>query len=341
MTRKSTRTVLTIAVCAALAAVVGASSEAMLRARTARELPAPGRLVDIGGRRIQLDCRGTGIPTVVLESGLDALGALSWSAVQDSIATTTRVCAYTRAGLLWSDAAVAPFSTVGAASDLHVALQNADEHAPFVLVGHSIGGLYSVKYAELYGPDVAGVVLVDSSHPDQVERLGNATGVSMEAPTGTVSLGARIAWTGILRFADLDGAPPSAPPAVHQTVAAYMPTSLPALASEAEALPTTFASMRQGPRLGSRPLIVLTAMAEMSPTELQAMSMTPEQGRRKLAAWITLQNELATWSTESRHELVRDSAHYIQFDRPEVVVRAVRDVVDSARARERFHAGKG
>lgn len=331
MVRKSARIVLAITACAALAAVAGAGSEAMVRARVARELPAPGQLVDIGGRRIQLDCRGTGTPTVVLESGLDALGSLSWSAVQDSIATTTRVCAYARAGILWSDSAAAPFNTIGAASDLHAALKRAGEEAPFVLVGHSIGGLYIVKYTELYGADIAGLVLVDSSHPDQVERLERATGASMTLATGVMSLGARIAWTGILRFANLDGAPPSAPRAVHQAVAAYMPISLPALVSEAKALPATFATL-QRPRLGARPLIVLTAMAEMSAEELQAMSMTSEQGRQKLAAWITLQDEITGWSTNSRHELVRDSSHYIQFDRPDVVVRAVREVVDSIRS---------
>jgi pimeloyl-ACP methyl ester carboxylesterase len=331
MARKSARIILAITACAALAAVVGAGSEAMVRARVAREFPAPGQLVDIGGRRIQLDCRGTGTPTAVLESGLDALGSLSWSAVQDSIATTTRVCAYTRAGILWSDAPPASFSIVGAANDLHAALQGAGEEAPFVLVGHSIGGLYSVKYTELYGADIAGLVLVDSSHPDQVERLERATGASMTLATGVMSLCARIAWTGILRFANLDGAPPIATPAVHQAVAAYMPISLLALVSEAKALRATFATTRQGPRLGSRPLIVLTAMAPMSPEELQAMSMTPEQGRQKLAAWITLQDEIAGWSSDSRHELVHNSSHYIQFDRPDVVTRAVREVVDVIR----------
>ena len=332
MARKSVRIVSAIVACGVLAVAAGAGTEAMLRWRTAREYSPPGQLVDIGGRRIQLDCRGTGAPTVVLEAGLDALGSLSWSAVQDSIAATARVCAYTRAGLLWSDAAAAPFSTVGAANDLHVALKRAGEEAPFVLVGHSIGGLYGVKYTELYGAEVAGLVLVDSSHPDQVARLESATGVSMMPAAGVVSLGARIAWTGVLRFADLDGAPPVAPPAVHRAVAAYMPVSLPALASETGALAATFASTREGPRFGSRPLVVLTATAEMSAEELRAMSMTPEQGRRKLAAWIALQDEIAGWSTDSRHELVRDSSHYIQFDRPDVVTRAVREVVDSIRS---------
>ncbi|MEO8468007.1 MAG: hypothetical protein ABI640_22035 [Gammaproteobacteria bacterium] len=107
--------------------------------------------------------------------------------------------------------------------------------------------------------------------------------------------------------------------------------SLAALVSEAKALAATFAAMRHGLSLGNRPLVLLTAAEQMSADELAAMSMTPEQGRQKLAAWVALQDDEARWSTNSRHQLVPDASHYIQFDRPDVVARAVRDVVDSIR----------
>src|SRR6478672_9714444 len=92
------RSVIAAACLLAVVVASGASVEAVLRHRAARDYPAPGRLVDVGGRRLQIDCRGSGSPTVVLESGLDHLGSLSWVAVHDSIARTTRVCAYSRAG---------------------------------------------------------------------------------------------------------------------------------------------------------------------------------------------------------------------------------------------------
>src|SRR6478752_3670469 len=109
MKRWAKRIAISIGALVVLATLFGTVAEAVMRARAARRYPAPGRLVDIGGRRIQLDCRGTGSPTVVLESGLDNLGSLSWAAVHDSIARTSRVCAYSRAGMLWSDPAPAPF----------------------------------------------------------------------------------------------------------------------------------------------------------------------------------------------------------------------------------------
>src|SRR3954470_24004078 len=106
-------------------ALIGAGYEAIGRRRAANDFPVPGKLVDIGGRRIQIDCRGSGSPTVVLESGLDMLGSLSWAAVHDSVAKTTRVCAYSRAGIMWSDPSSLPFNSGNVARDLHAALRSA------------------------------------------------------------------------------------------------------------------------------------------------------------------------------------------------------------------------
>ena len=128
-------------------------------------------MIDIGGRSIHLDCRGTGSPTVVFESGLDNYGSMSWAKVQDSVATTTRACAYDRAGVMWSDPSDARQNSDAIASDLHGALTAAGESAPFVLVGHSLGGPYVMAYTKKYGKQVAGLVFVDASHPDQVQRL--------------------------------------------------------------------------------------------------------------------------------------------------------------------------
>src|SRR6185295_13804536 len=149
---------------------IGLVSEALIRQRVTAKFPAPGRLVDIGGRRIQIDCRGSGSPTVVLESGLDMLGSLSWATVHDSIAKTTRVCAYSRAGIMWSDPSSAPFNSQNVARDLHAALSSAGERAPFIMAGHSLGGPYVMTFTRLYPSEVAGIVLVDASHPDQVAR---------------------------------------------------------------------------------------------------------------------------------------------------------------------------
>src|ERR1700742_971314 len=133
--------------------LAGVVYEQIMRSRAKSEFPVQGRLLDIGGRRMQIDCRGTGTPTVVFEAGLDTIGSLSWSAVQDAIASTTRACAYSRAGVMWSDPRTQKFDADGEARDLHALLAAAGEHAPYVLVGHSLGGPYIMNFTRLFPQD--------------------------------------------------------------------------------------------------------------------------------------------------------------------------------------------
>lgn len=314
-----------------LAIVFGAVTEAVMRSRVARRYPAPGQLVDIGGRHIQLDCRGSGSPTVVLESGLDNLGSLSWALVHDSIATTTRTCAYSRAGIMWSDADGSAFDSKRVGQDLHAALEKAGERAPFVVVGHSLGGPYALLFTGQYPSEVAGLVFVDASHPDQLDRLKKATGKSMEAPTGMLSAVAALSWTGIVRLVP-DGGPSKLPPAAIAAAGAYTSTSLGPTLRELKALSATFNASGQYRQLGDRPLVVLTAMAPMPAEALKTVGFTREQGERMQAAWKGLHDDEASWSTHSRHELVPDATHYIHVDRPDVVIRAVREVVGEVRS---------
>jgi len=330
MKRWAKRIAIGIGTLVVLATLVGAVSEAVLRGRADRAYPPAGRLVEIGGRRIQLDCRGAGSPTVVLESGLDNLGSLSWALVHDSIATTSRTCAYSRAGIMWSDAAAGAFDSKTVAEDLHAALTTAGERGPFVVVGHSLGGPYALIFTGLYPAEVAGLVFVDASHPDQLERLRKATGNSMEAPTGMLSAVAALSWTGIMRLIP-DGGSARVPPAAVRAQHAYLSTSLGPALKELKALPVTLEVAGQHRQLANRPLVVLTAMAPTPEAVLKTAGLTREQGDRMRVAWKALHDDEATWSTQSRHELVPDATHYIQLDRPDVVIRAVREVIGAVR----------
>jgi pimeloyl-ACP methyl ester carboxylesterase len=334
MKRWAKRIALALGCLAGIAVATGASYEAVQRGRAARAHPARGRLVDIGGRRLQLDCRGAGAPTVVLEAGLDYLGSLSWAAVHDSLARTTRVCAYSRAGILWSDPAPGPFAAARVPRDLHAALAAAGERAPWVLVGHSLGGPYVRLFTRAYPAEVVGVVLVDASHPAQFARYAEATGRSMKPPAGLAAVGSALAWTGIVRLVSGGDTPAGWPAEAAAVSAAYLPTSLDALHAETAAVDATLAAEARAHTLGDRPLVVLTGAAEMSAERLAREGVTRAEGARMQAAWKTLQDDEATWSSQSRHEMVRDASHYIQFDRPDVVIRAVREVVARARGGE-------
>ena len=149
--------------------------ESFYEAEAVRTHPAPGKLVDIGsGRRIQIECQGEGGPTVVFQAGGDTLGSLGWKPVMEQVSAKTRACAYSRAGILWSDPARGPFEPEEVARDLHAALEAAGEKPPYLLVGHSRGGLYNMIFAGLYRSEIAGMVFADSSHPDQEVRFKEA-----------------------------------------------------------------------------------------------------------------------------------------------------------------------
>src|SRR5215467_6205803 len=186
---------------ATLSLVVGPIWEQLERQRAIRDFPAPGHVIDIGGRHIQMDCRGVGTPTVVFESGLGFLGSLSWTKVQDEVAKFTRACAYSRAGIIWSDDKDGAHDGEGVARDLHAALAAAGESGPFVMTGHSIGGPYITTYTKLYGDEVSGLVYVDASHPDQFERFEAALGKPLVVPMlmKVAKIAQGLSWTGIVR----------------------------------------------------------------------------------------------------------------------------------------------
>jgi pimeloyl-ACP methyl ester carboxylesterase len=321
-----------VGLCTALAIAVGpgAAFEFWARQRVVHDFPARGQMVDIGGRRIHIDCRGTGTPTVVFESGLDTNGSLSWSAIHDSVAQFTRACAYDRAGIMWSDPTSAPRDANAVASDLHQTLEAAEVRGPYVMVGHSMGGPYIMTFTRLFGANVVGLVFVDASHQDQTKRMQEVGVNDREVPLNT-RLKATLAWTGVPRLLLRNQDDPNDPRLIRKIGVHFQPTSLGPLLRENAAVDDTLREAGAFRSLGDRPLAVLTALAPLSQATLDALHITQEQGRRVSAIWLDLQNDEATWSRQSTHEVFTDSTHYIQFDRPDAVISAIHDVVNRTR----------
>lgn len=315
----------------AVLTVVGSIYERMARRRATADFPAPGRLVDIGGRRLHLDCRGTGTPIVVLEAGLDMQGSYSWLPVHDSIAATTRTCASSRAGVMWSDDSPGPHNAVTVATDLEAALTAAGEAAPYVMVGHSLGGPYIMTFTKRYPDKVAGLVFVDASHPDQVARLAAALGRDLEPPLGPMKALAKIVWTGLPRLLIPTDTSSIIPAAARGALAAYMPTSLGPMLAEAEGMDSTMAEAGTFRTLGDRPLVVLTAMAPMDSSTRATLDISADAAEKFTNTWKDLHLDERSWSSRSEHILLPDATHYIQRDRPDVVIAAVRRVVDQLR----------
>jgi pimeloyl-ACP methyl ester carboxylesterase len=158
-------------------AVIGVIYQAFATEIYRRIYPPPGELVDVGGHSLHINCVGEGSPTVILESGSGAT-SVDWANIQPEVADTTRVCAYDRAGTGWSEPGSGPGDPQQIAGELHTLLSNAGIDGPYVLVGHSFGGLYVLMYADLYPNEVEGMVLVDSSHPEQSARTAEAHAAS-------------------------------------------------------------------------------------------------------------------------------------------------------------------
>ncbi len=134
--------------------------------------PPIGRLVDIGGRRLHINCTGSGAPTVVVENGSSGF-SMEWALVQSKVAAFTRICTYDRAGFAWSDRGPEENTVEETMDDLHLLLRSASVPGPYVLAGQSIGGMYVRAYQRRYPMDVVGLVLVDATPEEDLEYLWN------------------------------------------------------------------------------------------------------------------------------------------------------------------------
>lgn len=302
-----------------LLAIAGAAYQQISTVRDRDAFPMPGQLVDVGGYKMHIHCSGSGGPTVILDSGLGD-SFIVWRKLQPQIAQFTRVCSYDRAGIGYSDASPRARSSKVFAEELQSLLHNAGIAPPYVLAGHSMGG-YDVRiYTNLYRSEVAGMVLVDSSHPEQRKRL----------PAALNDLDA--GWVREEEFFEFT-----------------MPFGLPRLFGfcgndrEARAADCNFHSLREsvaelksisesaaqttetGP-LGNMPLVVLSQDPNTPQYDLPEDLVGPTN-----EAWQKMQAELALLSTCGKQVIAKNSGHYIQLDRPDLVLDAVREVVNEVK----------
>jgi pimeloyl-ACP methyl ester carboxylesterase len=325
---------------ALLALLAGFTYEQIGRMRDASRLPPRvGRAIDIGGRALNLYCSGEGSPAVILESGGNAPG-LSWALVQPKIAEFTRTCWYDRAGVGWSDPPASPRTGASVASDLHEVLRRAGEAPPYVMVGASVGGEYVRIYAARYPSDVAGVVLVDSTHPDQREpafALSPANRVPPRIRHIICMALPMMSRFGMLRFiasrmkprdtlAKLEAQPKALQTDAEQACAATDAGRVTSTVGGGN--PDLDNAARHAGRLGDRPLVVLTAGKYWAPDGME------KEAEQYHEVWVhQLQASLAQLSTRGR-QVVVDAHHGIAGEAPEAVVSAVRQVVEEVRAKK-------
>lgn len=301
-------------------AIAGFLYENISESRDRRFNPMPGTLVAVNGHNMHIDCAGDGSPTVVLDSGLGDT-FLSWRKVQPEIANFTRVCSYDRAGLGYSDSTSEPRTSKVIAQQLHALLQAAGVRPPYILVGHSMGG-YDVRlYASFYRSEVAGMVLVDASHPDQENRFPR----ELRDMEGSWKREAEfLAFTTPFGIPRLMGFCEGS--ALEQAAECNFHSAREAVA-ELNWLPQSAAETAATGPFGDIPLAVLSHDPDKPSAELPAELAKPMND-----AWQKMQQELAQLSTRGTRTVAKGSSHYVQLDRPDLVIEAVRAVVTQARS---------
>jgi pimeloyl-ACP methyl ester carboxylesterase len=318
--RRLRKMLLTVAILIAMLAILGAAYQQIGSRIDAHRSPEAGRLVDVGGYRLKINCAGGGSPAVVLESGLgDILG--EWQRGQAQISSFTRVCSYDRAGYGESDSGPLPRTSSQISSELHALLQNAGEHPPFILVGHSFGG-YNVRvFNGQYPNEVAGLVLADATQEDQYKLLPSAW--RQLSASQLARWQSQAEWMPLqinlgiarLRFRETLG---------NDGYLILQSKYLKARASELKEIQTSAAQARAAGMIGNKPLIVLTGVKQDSALK---NALSPEDFARFQQIWVrTLQPRLAQLSTRGEQVILPDVGHDIPGERPEAIVNAVRKV---------------
>jgi pimeloyl-ACP methyl ester carboxylesterase len=316
-----------------------------LRSEEANLISAPGTLVDVGGSKLHLACAGEGSPTVVLEAALGA-SSVSWSLVQPEVARVTRVCSYDRAGFGWSEAGPQPRTARRIATELHVLLERAGIAPPYVLVGHSYGGVVARVFAHNYRTEVAGLVFVDPAHPEDwvrpapkeqvkidrglrlcrsgaiASRLGIARAVAGLGSIGALTLArgvAHIVSRGDLKKEDEGILAPvwKLPVEIRRTLPRFWTQAkfFEALGSQIEFISKSSeeAIAAEADGYGDLPLVTIS-------------STDPGDYR------LRQQETLASLSTRGRHIIASHSGHWVPLDQPELVIQVIRDMVEEIRA---------
>ncbi len=309
--------------CLLLLDIAGSIYQSLSERRDLRAHPIPGQLVDVGPYQLHLYCIGSGAPAVILDSGLGDT-YISWRKVQPQIAQFTRVCSYDRAGLGFSYYSRHPSTSKEFAKELHTLLHNAGipRDLMFWLATPWVDSMSASSPAST-AREVAGILLVDSSHPEQQKRFPAALN-DMDAT-----------WLREQEFFEFT-----------------MPFGIPRLLgfcgrdAEVRAAECNFHTVREGVAelksisesaaqaatagsLGDLPLAVLTHDPDTPQPDLPEDLVKPAND-----AWQQMQKELAQLSTRSTQVIAKNSGHYIQLDRPDVVISAVRGVVDEVRQKQ-------
>lgn len=271
----------------------------------------PGQLYDVGNLRLHMTCMGEGGPTVIMDAGLGGF-SLEWLSIQRRLANTVQTCAYDRAGYGWSDMGPSPRTTSQINGEFERLLEAAALKPPYILVGHSFGG-YNVQYYAKANPDkVAGVVLVDASHPNQAERIPEVR-VAREHTNGRPRM---------VTFFRNPAIFEKYPEDIRDVVMQMISSRKAVITQQRELANFTYSGTEVeflGDEFPDVPLVVITRGEQQWPDNPLGVSREEQ--------WRKMQAELANLSPQGRHVYAEQSGHMVHLDQPELVADIIRDMV--------------
>jgi pimeloyl-ACP methyl ester carboxylesterase len=307
--------------------------------RDTRQHAAPGIMIDVQGQQLHVVCAGHGRPAVLFESGI-AASSLSWTRVLREVAAFTRACAYDRAGLGWSDPPTERRTVSRMLREVRGVLANTASERPHVLVGHSFGAFLVCAYAAQHADEVGGLVLLDP--PSEWQQLTRERAQLLRGGIHLSRIGAMLARVGLVRgcLALLSGGAPAIP---RNFVRIFGPTAartLARLVGEVQKLPADVHPILQ--TLWCQPkcfhamadhLAALeeTAAVASAVTSLRNLPLVVISGGDQSSDTIAKHRQLARLSSQGRHIVATRGGHWIQFDDPDLVVSAIREVVARTR----------
>ncbi|MGA7382376.1 MAG: alpha/beta hydrolase [Terriglobales bacterium] len=313
-----------------LAVIAGACYQYFEVTSWAKASP-PGRLAQVDGVPTHIYCMGIGNPTVVLVSGLGGDWS-DWGFVLHDVAAITRVCAYDRAGLGWSAATPAARTSRNIAAELEATLNAAGEKGPYILVGHSIGGLHIREYQAQHPDRVVGMLFLDSSYPGQTQRLPEWQATI----PGKRRYFRTLTWLSYLAEPRVSG--------LCTTLAPKYPAQFrdAALATAKRSCDSTlmrtivdeldgFQLSQDQVSSDSKSLDSLPVTVISHDPDKPIADLSPEINRRTEATWAEMQMELTELSSRGKHLVAKGSGHYVQMDRPDLVISSIHDVVEQCR----------
>lgn len=283
-------------------ATIGLIYQALSTKSDQRNYPAPGQLVDVGGYELHIHCIGEGTPTVILDAAADMMSS-DWAWIQPKIAKHTRVCSYDRAGMGWSDSSPQPRDAKHVTLELHTLLTNAGLSGPYIMVGHSAGGLYSRLYASEYPKEVVGMVLVDPGHPD-MDTLIPALQAQTASDASLVGTMRVLSYFGLPRLLGVgkknaQGLPPQQTAEVNAFVST--PQHWATILNLIHSTSATYDEVRATGSLGNMPLVVISANTAW------LTKGAPADDARKILN--DLHSEIAGLSTNSSHRIIEGATH--------------------------------